>query len=252
MRQALLRVAGKQRSQISRRVKPLIIAHRGARAVQPENTVAAMEAAIEMGADMVEFDVRRLRDGTLVVNHGAFKRGLPLRIFSYSELEQSASLARPRRRQAPPPLFDELLEACAGRVKLDIEIKERGFENEVIERTLAKVERDQFIVTSFVPSVVSNVKQRDGDIKTGLLVNYWNRRSVMVERLRACRADYLCPKDILVTLASRTEFPLLVWTANRMARINRLLANPSVHGIITDLPDRAVSLRALAVPPSAI
>ena len=227
-------------------MKPLIIAHRGARAVQPENSVAAMEAAIEMGADMVEFDVRRLRDGTLVLNHGAFRRGMPLRIFSYEDLKQSTSPTLSRRRLPAPALFDEILDVCAGRVKLDIEIKERGFEDEVIKRTLSKLDHEQFIVTSFVPSVVSAVKQHDGDVKTGLLVNYWNRRSLMVERLKTCQADYLCPKDYRVKLASRTEFPLLVWTANRMTRINRLLANEKVHGIITDLPDRALSLRNLA------
>src|SRR3954466_6055033 len=105
-------------------VKPIIIAHRGARAVAPENTIAAMEAAIAMGADMVEFDVRRLRDGTLVLNHGAFKRGVPVRTFSYDDLKASAGLSR--RRQPAPARFDEVLEICANRVQLDIEMKERG------------------------------------------------------------------------------------------------------------------------------
>ena len=49
--------------------RPLIIGHRGASAVAPENTIAAFEAAIEAGADGIEFDVRLARDGVPVVIH---------------------------------------------------------------------------------------------------------------------------------------------------------------------------------------
>src|SRR6201999_3863999 len=48
---------------------PLIIAHRGASAVAPENTIAAFEAAIAAGADGIEFDVRLSREGVPVVIH---------------------------------------------------------------------------------------------------------------------------------------------------------------------------------------
>ena len=49
--------------------KKLIIAHRGASAYAPENTLGAFKAAIEMGADMIEFDVRKTKDNVLVLNH---------------------------------------------------------------------------------------------------------------------------------------------------------------------------------------
>ena len=56
---------------------PLVIAHRGASREAPENTPAAFEAAIALGADAVELDVRRTADGVLVVHHNASRRGSP-------------------------------------------------------------------------------------------------------------------------------------------------------------------------------
>ena len=56
---------------------PLVIAHRGASRDAPANTPAAFEAAIAVGADAVELDVRRTADGVLVVHHNASRRGVP-------------------------------------------------------------------------------------------------------------------------------------------------------------------------------
>src|SRR3712207_2848382 len=89
-----------------------VIAHRGASASHPENTVAAFREARRVGASMVELDVRRTADAHLAVHHDAtLPGGQPLnRVFA---------------RDLPPwvPLFDEALEACAGMV-VNAEIKE--------------------------------------------------------------------------------------------------------------------------------
>ena len=55
--------------------RPLVLAHRGASAVAPENTIAAFSKARELGADGVELDVRRSADGVLIVHHDADDRG---------------------------------------------------------------------------------------------------------------------------------------------------------------------------------
>src|ERR1700694_5554003 len=75
---------------------PLVIAHRGASSDAPENTPAAFEAAIALGVDAVELDVRRTSDGVLVVHHNASRRGVPMALLTY------AALVR-RSRHAPPP-----------------------------------------------------------------------------------------------------------------------------------------------------
>ncbi|HET6851924.1 MAG TPA: glycerophosphodiester phosphodiesterase family protein, partial [Pyrinomonadaceae bacterium] len=72
---------------------PLIIGHRGASAVAPENTIAAFKEAIAVGADGVEFDVRLTRDRVPVVIHDSTLRrtaGLQRRVadLTWAELEQ--------------------------------------------------------------------------------------------------------------------------------------------------------------------
>src|SRR6202162_5005148 len=65
---------------------PLVIAHRGASREAPQDTPAAFEDAVTMGADAVELDVRRTSDGVLVVHHNASRRGVPLAMLTYSGL----------------------------------------------------------------------------------------------------------------------------------------------------------------------
>ena len=55
--------------------RPLIIAHRGASADFPENSLDAFSGALQQGADWVELDVRRSKDGVLVVHHDAHLAG---------------------------------------------------------------------------------------------------------------------------------------------------------------------------------
>ena len=104
---------------------PLVIAHRGASREAPENTPAAFEAAIAVGADAVELDVRRTADGELVVHHNASRRGIPVSMLTYP------ALVRLSRHE--PPLFDTVLDLCAGRIALDVEVKEAGYEAEIME-----------------------------------------------------------------------------------------------------------------------
>src|SRR5689334_18596174 len=56
----------------------LVLAHRGANRVEPENTVAAFTRALELGADGVELDVHRTADGGIVVHHDASASGVGL------------------------------------------------------------------------------------------------------------------------------------------------------------------------------
>ena len=124
-----------------------VIAHRGASRAAPENTVAAFRRAAEMGADMVELDVRRSADGRLVVHHDA-------------HLADGRSLAATRADDLPSavPSLDAALDACAG-MAVNIEIKndpeEPGFEpdralaDDVAAAVVARGDTDRVVVSSF-------------------------------------------------------------------------------------------------------
>ena len=65
---------------------PLVIGHRGCRALRPENTIPAFEHALKAGADMLELDVVVTRDNALVVHHDLELNGRPVRQMTLAEV----------------------------------------------------------------------------------------------------------------------------------------------------------------------
>jgi glycerophosphoryl diester phosphodiesterase len=193
----------------------LVVAHRGASLLAPENTLAAYEKAIEVGADMIEFDVRRTVDGVLVAVHD------PLPPVRYAEL-------RPQ-----PPRLEEVVAVCAGRIALDVELKEAGHEDEAL-RVVAPAEH---VVTSFLPEVVSEVKRLRPDVRVGLLL------AADAEVPAVADADFLAPNVALLDRGVDAGDGAVVWTVNDEPRLRRYLADPRVAAVITDDPVLALAVR---------
>lgn len=203
----------------------LVCAHRGASAYHPDNSLVGFEAAIAMGADMVETDVRRATDGRLVLAHdplppGDDGRGLP-------------GLA-------------DLVALAAGRIALDVELKEAGCEEDAL--ALLAPRPAGLVVTSFIPEVVARLRALDPSLRLGLLVEDEDGHDAL-RRPDRCGADFLAPWLPLVTPemtahAAQARRPLAVWTVNDPAEIGRLLDDDGVAVVITDVPDVAVRLRA--------
>src|SRR4051812_4816445 len=104
-----------------------IAAHRGCTGVGAcENTLASFERAIALGADAIELDVRRVADGDLVVFHDAEVNGRRLDRLTRRELDRLV----PDRNV---PSLDEVARALAGRIRLDVEIKDQGLEASTLD-----------------------------------------------------------------------------------------------------------------------
>src|SRR5919204_158423 len=108
----------------------LVIAHRGAwgpaaPSAPVENTLEAFEAAIALGADMIELDVRRTRDGRLVAFHDARVKTVPTGSLRYDALKAKGTKSR-------PPLLQDVLELTKDRIALNLEIKEPGYVAQII------------------------------------------------------------------------------------------------------------------------
>ena len=103
--------------------RPLVIAHRGASAEAPENTLAAFDRALALGVDGIELDVRLTRDGVPVVHHDATLSRLAGRRARIDRLTQ-AELQAARGRGEPIPSLEEVLRHTRGRAIVQIEIKE--------------------------------------------------------------------------------------------------------------------------------
>jgi glycerophosphoryl diester phosphodiesterase len=157
--------------------RPLVVAHRGASLEQSENTIQAFEAAIDVGADAVEFDVRMTADGHAVVMHDPDVS----RTTDGQGLVSEMTLAELRKLGVPT--LREALECLAGRAGADIEIKnlpgEPGFtpdREEAVEATLDALDAVSFpgqvIVSSFNPASIAHSRSLRPDVPTGLLTSF--------------------------------------------------------------------------------
>jgi len=232
---------------------PLVIAHRGASRVAPGNSLAAFEAAIEAGCDAVELDVRQTADGVLVVHHASRRRGIPVARLTYQELVHRSRHLQPR--------LDDALALCAGRIGMDVEIKDEGIEAAVLSLLAQRFPLNSLLISSFHQTVIAAVKRIDAEVRCGLLVGptrlqgrAGRRQAIAVDWAVGCGADALLPHQLLtrpvratrrpeaglLDAAGRAGLPVIIWTVNGPRRMGRYLSDQRVAGIITDLPDVAL------------
>jgi glycerophosphoryl diester phosphodiesterase len=194
-----------------------IVAHRGASSEAPENTLAAFEKAIEVGADMIEFDVRRATDGRLAISHD------------------------PIRKPGQQPALEDTLRLTQGRIQLDVELKEPGCERDAIDLLLRYFTREEFCITSFLASTLCETRAIDPGIRTGLIFDAWNL-SVRAACLSP-DADFLVAHYSLLDKAEKIGKPLFVWTVDDPALTRTLFKRPLVEAVVTNNPRQALALR---------
>jgi glycerophosphoryl diester phosphodiesterase len=219
---------------------PLVVAHRGAWGSSAQNSLEAFEQAISLGCDAIELDVRRTADGQVVVVHDARVGGRLVGRLEHRQLQ-----ARMKDGQAPS--LEQVLELTAGRIALDLELKEDGYVEEVMAIVHRRLAADQFVVTSFLDSVLPAVKLAAPDTKTGLLLSPRRRTSDLERRVRAAGVDFVAPQASLaraglLAWAAGHGFPSWVWTVNDVRPMRVLLADERVAAVITDRPERALGL----------
>jgi glycerophosphoryl diester phosphodiesterase len=217
---------------------PLVVAHRGAWRPAPQNSLEAFEEAVQLGCDAIELDVRRTVDGRVVVVHHARAGVRSIAKLTHEELQ-----ARARHRYAPA--LAEVLELAAGRIGVDVELKEDGY----VEQTMAIVTRglaaEQYVVTSFRDSVLPTVKRAAPATRTGLLLSPNRQLGQLSRRVAATEVDFLAPharlaRVGLLSWAAARELPCWVWTVNDRRALRLLTQDPRVAAVITDRPDRAL------------
>ena len=232
--------------------KKLIVGHRGAPNYAKENTINSFKKAMALGADMIEFDVRRTKDNVFIVYHDGFIQGKLIKELTYKEIREIA-----RDRGFNLPTVEEVLKWSRGRIKLDVELKEEGYEMEIIELLSNNFEEGQSVVTSFNDASLRVIKERYPDINTGLILGRGMPSSHILTRLQEffpikkcnnAKADFLVAHWKLLRFgflerAKRNDKPVFVWTVNDQEMISKLLRDRRVHGIVTDKPDLALSLR---------
>jgi glycerophosphoryl diester phosphodiesterase len=219
--------------------RTLVVAHRGAWDEAPQNSLEAVLRAAALGCDGVEIDVRRTADGRLVVVHDARVGWRTVRQLTHREVQ-----ARMRAGQAP--LLGDVLDAAAGRLLVDVELKEDGYVEDVLGVIARHLAPDAYVVTSFLPGALAAVKRRLPEARTGLLVAPRAARQAR-RRVRETGADFLLPHISLVRTgivgwAADHGLASWVWTVNEERALRALNADPRVAAVITDVPASALAL----------
>ena len=229
-----------------------IVAHRGKTAtIASENTIEAFQKAIEIGVPQIEFDVRMSQDGYLISYHDPTIDSIKVGDLQYHQLQ-----AISRSKGFEIPLFEDILKLCRDRVALDIELKEEGYEEQIVALTAKYLNYSDFVIKSFNDASVRKVKDLDSQINVGLLLGKVTGKFPLVSilaqffpeyRILKTGANFVAPHYRLLKFGFLWRMKLLkiavyVWTVNDERRLFKLVRNKYIAAIITDKPELALKI----------
>ncbi|MFV1971080.1 MAG: glycerophosphodiester phosphodiesterase, partial [Acidimicrobiia bacterium] len=226
----------------------LVYAHRGDRSRAPDNTIEAYVLAVEAGADGIELDVRRTRDGVLIVHHD--DRDPAIGILSSLDF-------RVLREMAPQvPTLREAMEVIPRHVFVNVEIKnipgdagfdeERSIVDETIDELRAYDEPTRILLSSFDPMSM----QRAGDVGPEFLRGQLVRTPVPLDiglsfarefKMDAINPQYTLLRDNTTELMAQireANLRTVVWDVNSAEEIEAIAA-AGADAIITNDPRMA-------------
>jgi glycerophosphoryl diester phosphodiesterase len=214
----------------------LKVGHRGAKAYEIENTIESFKKAIELGVNAIEFDVRKTKDGKLVVMHDDNLK----RVFGTEIAINQATLKELKQiTENKIPTISEALQFIDKRVeKILIELKEIGYEKNVLEVIKKEKLHDHVIIVSFHEDALSEVRRLDTKIETGLI--YAKHKNPIASALKL-NAQYLVPLYKLthtknIEDAHKNNLKVIVWTINTKQEAMAYM-DKGVDGIASDKPD---------------
>ncbi|GAA5191540.1 glycerophosphodiester phosphodiesterase [Ferrimonas gelatinilytica] len=225
-----------------------IIAHRGASADAPENTLAAMELALEQDADAIELDVHCV-EGELVVIHDRYLdhttsgQGLVHNM----TLAQLATLDAGGGQRVPT--LWQVMQCVAGRCDINIELKGLGTADPLLP-LLARAEQslgfnpEQWLISSFHHPMLAQVKQARPELKIGTLfagcpLRYAEVASELNAHSVHLSANFLDAE--LLADSRRRGTKIYVYTVDRPDEVAEMI-ELGVDGIFTNYPARTRAL----------
>jgi len=227
----------------------LVIAHRGASAYAPENTLAAFELAARQGADMIELDVQRSADGILVIFHDDTTE----RWDGRARLASACTLAELLELDIGGAKVATLAETCAfareHSMRMNVELKGAGFGAEVADMLRAERVEELVLISSFVEAALMEIAAANPNLPRAYLMGTDTYNPVVraregwpfgaLERTgsAAWHPAYELPMlTWLIPRVRKAGFQVNVWTVDDVEWMRKLVAL-EVEGIITNKPD---------------
>ncbi len=205
------------------------IGHGGASALAPANTLASFDAALAVGVDMIEFDVRACR-GELVLAHTLLDARLPRRVRLADALDHLSS----RRFEG---------------IELNVDLKRTGCEPALLETLRGTGMLERTLISSQLPAILARVRALEPRARVGIsvagpvsrLTHHWRGwRAQVLQGLRERRWEAIMAQHRLVDAGLLEEVVarsglLYAWTVNERPAIESL-RRLGVHGITTADP----------------
>ena len=221
----------------------LIIGHGGAAGLAPENTISSFKLGQESGAQILEADLRRTKDGKIVLCHDStLKRthGIDKKI-SQMTLAEIKDATGKLGKEVP-----ELSEFIGmAKLPVNLDVKESGFEKEIIESI--KGFAYKVLITSWNPLVIKKIKALDENIDVGPIVGSGYRflLPLVTTMLRNTNVYSITVGPKLVSSRRMKNFKKLGWkvfpfTINDKQEFDRL-KNLEVDGVFTDYPNKFIN-----------
>ena len=223
----------------------LKIGHRGAKSLEPENTLLSFQKAIEIGVDGIELDVRLTADGELVVIHdetidrtsngNGFVNQFTLKEIQKFRIHTTQEI----------PTLKAVLELVNKKCFINIELKEI----ETAEKVVALIEDyvtnknwnySDFLVSSFNWNAIQNVRFLNSDIPIGVLTESdLEMAFTFAKFLKATTiiTHYLLLNEAEMLDIQNAGIKIFAWTVNEKEAIEKM-KTLKINGIISDFPDR--------------
>jgi len=240
--------------------RPLILAHRGASAYAPENTLAAFRLALEQGADGVELDVKLSADGKVVVIHdstvtrttGAQGKVKDLTLAEMRSLSVGSHFSAKFNDERIPTL-EEVFESIGKRSVINVELTNYNTPRDHLVETVCMLVKKfglqkNILFSSFFPSNVSRARSYLPEVPTGLLalggfLGAWSRSfGFAFGQYQALHPNVRDATHQQIQRVHRLGKRIHVWTVNAEGDMSRLF-DWGVDAIITDDPQLAVRVR---------
>lgn len=227
-------------------VQTRITAHRGSSSGAPENTMAALEKAVEEMADRAEIDVQETADGVIVLCHdtslkrvaGINKKVSDLTLEQIKKLDVGSWFSSEYQGEQIPTL-EEVMEYAKGKIDLNIEIKNLGNSSGLPEKVIELVEKhemqEQCVITSTNRFYLKRVKAVNPEIRTGYIISaaYGNFYSDEFIDLISIRSSFVTER--MIESAHEAGKAVHAWTVNGKVEMERL-KQLGVDDMITDRP----------------
>ena len=230
---------------MDRKENVLLIAHRGASDLAPENTLMAFESAIEFGADFIEFDVRNTVDKEIVIIHdpGVFRTTHRLGLVKRLTLKKIKSLNAGNGEKIPT--LKELIQATKGKISYMCEIKVKGISEKVAKILRENNVLDSTILISFKHEELLKSRIEHPELKLGAIIpskfgwiTNWFFRKKLISNLAkknffSINPFYPLVNKKFVKIAHENGLKVFPWTVNSKSKLEKL-SKIGVDGILTN------------------